>query len=174
MTARIPPGEPGGTTWRAERCDAVLRFATRSALPDGGFGWLDATGDVDPSHDLELWINARMTYVFSLASVLEDRVHPLAEHGVCSMQELFADQRHGGWYRSVRSFSSACITIFSSCGGMPLRRVLGGAISARRAMSRSNRISRSSELRTRLCTQVIATSRVPRVTFSTRCRVVEG
>ena len=110
MTARIPPGEPGGTTWRAEQCDAVLRFAARSALPDGGFGWLDATGDVDPSRDLELWINARMTYVFSLASVLEDRVHPLAEHGVCSMQELFADQRHGGWYRSVRSDGSPAET----------------------------------------------------------------
>jgi sulfoquinovose isomerase len=102
MTVRIPPAAPGGRTWRAEQCDAVLRFAARSALPDGGFGWLDAVGDVDPSRELELWINARMTYVFSLASLLEGRVHPLADHGVRSLHELFADRVHGGWHRSVR------------------------------------------------------------------------
>jgi mannose/cellobiose epimerase-like protein (N-acyl-D-glucosamine 2-epimerase family) len=103
MTPAIPPAAPGGRAWRAEQRDAVLRFAARSALPDGGFGWLDAAGDIDPTRDLELWLNARMTYVFSLASLLDGSVHPLAEHGVRTLHALFADPRYGGWYRSVRS-----------------------------------------------------------------------
>ncbi|UPK73520.1 AGE family epimerase/isomerase [Nocardioidaceae bacterium SCSIO 66511] len=92
---------PGSKPWRKEQLDAVLRFAEQSALPDGGFGWLDASGAVDPSRELELWINARMTYVFSLASLLDERTHPLALHGVRAITELFADKEHGGWYESV-------------------------------------------------------------------------
>ena len=102
MTPAIAPAAPGGRAWRTEQCDAVLRFAARSALPGGGFGWLDANGDIDSSRDLELWINARMTYVFSLESLLDGSLHPLAEQGVRALRTLFADPRHGGWYRSVR------------------------------------------------------------------------
>ena len=97
-----PDTAPGGPIWRRRQRDAVLRFAAGSALPEGGFGWLDESGGIDPSHDLELWINARMTYVFSIASLLEDRVHPLAEHGVRALSGPFVDPEHGGWYRSVR------------------------------------------------------------------------
>jgi sulfoquinovose isomerase len=103
MTPTTPPDPaPGGQAWRRRQCEAVLRFAAGSALPDGGFGWLDGSGQIDPSHDLELWINARMTYVFSIASLLDGRPHPLAEHGVRALRGLFEDPDDGGWYRSVR------------------------------------------------------------------------
>jgi sulfoquinovose isomerase len=94
---------PGGPAWRREQCAATLRFAEAAALSDGGFGWLDGAGRVDPSRDLELWVNARMTYVFSIASLLEGHVHPLAEHGVRALDRLFADPDHGGWYQKVRA-----------------------------------------------------------------------
>ena len=103
MTPAIAPAAPGGRAWRTEQREAVLRFAARSALPGGGFGWLDANGDIDASRDLELWINARMTYVFSLGSLLDESLHPLAEQGVRALRTLFADPQNGGWYRSVRS-----------------------------------------------------------------------
>jgi sulfoquinovose isomerase len=99
---KIPDTAPGGATWRRRQCEAVLRFAAGSARPDGGFGWLDGSGRIDPTQPLDLWINARMTYVFSIASLLDGTVHPLAEHGVRALDELFADPDHGGWYRSVR------------------------------------------------------------------------
>jgi sulfoquinovose isomerase len=102
MTPTTPSSGPGGPAWRAEQRDTVLRFAARSALTDGGFGWLAADGEIDTSRDLQLWINARMTYVFAIASLLDGQVHPLAEHGVRTLRGLFADTQHGGWFRSVR------------------------------------------------------------------------
>jgi sulfoquinovose isomerase len=94
---------PGALAWRRDQCAATLRFAEAAALPGGGFGWLDGAGRVDTSRDLALWINARMTYVFSIASLLQGRVHLLAEHGVRGLDRLFADHEHGGWYQSVRA-----------------------------------------------------------------------
>lgn len=101
MTTTTSGPTPGDQTWRSEQLRTVLRFAEASALPDGGFGWLTADGKLDPDRDLELWINARMTYVFSIASLLDGRTHPLAEHGVRALRELFADTDDGGWYQSV-------------------------------------------------------------------------
>lgn len=94
---------PGDKSWRDQQLQTVLRFAERSALPDGGFGWLGPDGDPDADHDLELWVNARMTYVFSLASLLDGSTHPLATHGVRALRELFADPEHGGWFQSLTS-----------------------------------------------------------------------
>jgi sulfoquinovose isomerase len=102
MTATTQDMTPGGPAWRRHQAAAVLEFAARSALSDGGFGWLDGSGRVDESRDLELWINARMTYVFSIASLLDGATHPLADHGVRALDGLFADPDHGGWYKSVR------------------------------------------------------------------------
>jgi sulfoquinovose isomerase len=107
MTSDLAPGSPA---WRQQQCADVLRFAAGSALPAGGFGWLDGSGRIDTTRDLELWINARMTYVFSIASVLDGGVHPLAEHGVRALNDVFADQVHGGWYKSVRSDGSPVLT----------------------------------------------------------------
>lgn len=92
---------PGGPAWRRSQREAVLRFAAGAALPTG-FGWLDEAGRIDESRDLELWINARMTYVFAIASLLDGRVHPLAEHGVRALTDGFADPDHGGWYQAIR------------------------------------------------------------------------
>ena len=97
MSATVPGSKP----WRDNQLRTVLEFAERSALPDGGFGWLNGDGSVDETRDLELWLNARMTYVFSLASLLDGRTHPLAAHGVRALTELFADKEHGGWFEAI-------------------------------------------------------------------------
>jgi sulfoquinovose isomerase len=106
-TSDMTPGTPA---WRRRQCADVIGFAGGATLPSGGFGWLDGSGRVDPGRDLELWINARMTYVFSIASLLDGQVHPLAAHGVRALDELFADQAHGGWYKSVRPDGSPVLT----------------------------------------------------------------
>lgn len=93
---------PGSPAWRhAARAD-LLTFARRSARPEGGFAWLDERGDPDPEKGLELWINARMTYVFALAHLggIADAL-PLAEHGVAALTTMFHDDEYGGWFDEV-------------------------------------------------------------------------
>jgi sulfoquinovose isomerase len=91
----------GGPGWRRSRVDDLLDFARRSRVPEG-FAWLDEEGRPVPARGLQLWINTRMTYVFSLSSM---RGWPadgaLAEHGVETLLTRFRDAEHGGWFHSL-------------------------------------------------------------------------
>ena len=64
--------------------------------------WLGQDGRPQPGRGIELWINARMTYVFALNALLGEGADlPLAEHGVRSLTALLADPVHGGWFDEV-------------------------------------------------------------------------
>ncbi|KQY59308.1 hypothetical protein ASD11_06960 [Aeromicrobium sp. Root495] len=90
---------PGGASWRETRRRELLTFARRSVRPEGGFVWLDASGRPEPGKGLELWINARMTYVFALSALLgESDDLRLADHGVRTLRTLLHDDDHGGWF----------------------------------------------------------------------------
>ena len=93
---------PGSPAWRhAARAD-LLAFARRSERAAGGFVWLDDTGAPDPDRGLELWINARMTYVFALAHLAgSDDAGRLAAHGVAGLSSIFHDDELGGWFDEV-------------------------------------------------------------------------
>lgn len=58
--------QPGSTEWRMAEAARLIAFARGSALPQGGFGWLDANGVVDPPQPRALCNDARMTHVFAL------------------------------------------------------------------------------------------------------------
>ncbi|NRQ48800.1 AGE family epimerase/isomerase [Aeromicrobium stalagmiti] len=93
---------PGSATWRHSARADLLAFARRSERSDGGFIWLDDSGNPDPDKHLELWINARMTYVFALAHLAgASDVLRLVEHGVTALSTLFHDDVNGGWYDEV-------------------------------------------------------------------------
>lgn len=98
MTAE---GTPGGSEWRLAQAAGLLAFAAGSAV-ERGFGWLGPDGEIDESEELQLWISARMTYVFSMA---HQAGHPdtlgLAEHGVRTLSSTFHDQDLGGWFHRV-------------------------------------------------------------------------
>ena len=69
-----------------------------------GFGWLDDSGRDDPSHGLDLWINARMVYVFSIASLIDPSdaaAADLAAHGVEALRTALHDDEHGGWFTAL-------------------------------------------------------------------------
>ncbi len=91
----------GSTSWRRAEAERLLRFAAGAAV-EGGFGWLDDDGALLTADRRELWINARMTYVFSEA---QRRGLPgaddLARHGVRALLTGFRDPLHGGWFRVV-------------------------------------------------------------------------
>lgn len=79
----------------------LLRFAARSETPLG-FGTIGKDGRVDPNAPLELWINCRMTYVFSLATMMAlPGAQALAAHGVRGLTKYFHDDRYGGWYSAI-------------------------------------------------------------------------
>ncbi len=93
--------EPGSAKWRDEQRGKVLAFARRSKRGAGGFGWLDDDGSLDTEANLQLWINARMTYVFALAHLAgEPDTLELAEHGVRALK-MFHDAEHGGWFAEI-------------------------------------------------------------------------
>ena len=98
---------PGTAAWRADRVGALLDFARGSVRERGGFGWLDDAGHVDAARPLELWINARMTYVFAQAHAAGwDGAGDVAEHGVRALDTLFRDREHGGWFAEVAADGS--------------------------------------------------------------------
>jgi sulfoquinovose isomerase len=83
--------------WLAAESARLLAFA-RGSRVDGGFGWLDAGGELEPGRQLQLWITARMTHVFALGDLLgQPGSGPLADHGLRALGERFADPEHGGW-----------------------------------------------------------------------------
>ncbi|MGA8988636.1 AGE family epimerase/isomerase [Aeromicrobium sp.] len=98
----MSPNEPGSAAWREAARTALLTFARRSRRDAGGFVWLDDAGEPDPDKALELWINARMTYVFSLAHLAgEPAALPYATHGVLALSTLFHDDVNRGWFDAV-------------------------------------------------------------------------
>lgn len=80
---------------------ALGAFGAASAT-EFGFGWLDSDGDIDLSHDLELWINCRMTHCFSLLAMegFPQFAH-LADHGVTALSTHFRDAEHGGFFAKI-------------------------------------------------------------------------
>ncbi len=99
--------DPGSEQWRDEQRRAILAFAQRSRLENGGFGWLDNDGGLDPDANLQLWITARMTYVFALAHLAgEDGALELAEHGVRALATMFHDDVNGGWHAEIDAAGS--------------------------------------------------------------------
>lgn len=119
------PDVPGSVSWRHAQLSGLMGFARRSRV-ERGFGWLDADGQLLSAEGLHLWINARMTYVFSLASLTGDAdALDLAEHGVRTLLTTFADVDHDGWYNRVaadggvlddtKSCYAHCFVLLAAC-----------------------------------------------------------
>ena len=89
-------------TWRMAQVQELLDFALQAVCPEGGFGWLDLTGNVDRSRNRPLYITCRMTHVAAIGTVLG---HPgcaaALDHGVTALTGLFHDDTYGGWYTAV-------------------------------------------------------------------------
>ena len=62
-------GAPEHNRWLAGETHALLRFARAARLP-AGFGWIGEDGRIDASHPVELWITGRMTFAFSLGTLM--------------------------------------------------------------------------------------------------------
>jgi mannose/cellobiose epimerase-like protein (N-acyl-D-glucosamine 2-epimerase family) len=94
--------EPGTAEWRRAEASRLISFGRAAALPDGGFGWLDVNGGIDPAQPRPLYINARMTHVFALAHLAGVvGADALAIFGLDALVGRYADREHGGFFASL-------------------------------------------------------------------------
>ncbi|QCW50508.1 AGE family epimerase/isomerase [Nocardioides dongxiaopingii] len=93
---------PGSDPWLAAELARLLRFGVGARHRDGGFGWLDDDGVLDPDRPRALWITARMTHVHALATLLDvPGAAALADHGLAALAGVFHDDAHGGWWAGL-------------------------------------------------------------------------
>jgi mannose/cellobiose epimerase-like protein (N-acyl-D-glucosamine 2-epimerase family) len=94
--------EPGSEAWRHAEAARLIDFGRGAVLPGGGFGWLDDHGRIDVTQACPLYLNARMTYVFSLAHLQgEPGAKSLAASGLRALADRYADRENGGWFSSI-------------------------------------------------------------------------
>ena len=94
--------EPGTAEWRRTEASRLIEFGRAAALPDGGFGWLDVHGGIDPAQPCPLYVNLRMTYVFALAHLAGvPGADSLAASGLQALARRYADDQNGGWFSGI-------------------------------------------------------------------------
>ncbi|GAB95169.1 mannose/cellobiose epimerase-like protein (N-acyl-D-glucosamine 2-epimerase family) [Kineosphaera limosa] len=90
---------PPHLAWLDDNIRRLLSFAVGSALPGGGFAWLDADGTPLPDRTPQLFLTARMAHVSALGVALGiPGCRPLLDHAIASLQGLFTDDAHGGFF----------------------------------------------------------------------------
>ena len=96
------PESPQHQAWLGAERDRLWRFGVAAVLPEGGFGWLDDDGRVDPSRPVEAWVSCRMTHVAALELLAgrEDAAAVL-DHGVRALEATLIDRERDGWYAAV-------------------------------------------------------------------------
>jgi len=93
---------PSHTAWLEAESLRLLDFGRSAAVPDGGFGWLDARGKITPGEPQYLYVVGRMTHVYALGTLLGvPGADALADHGLTALSDRFADPEYGGWFTSL-------------------------------------------------------------------------
>ncbi|GII97942.1 mannose/cellobiose epimerase-like protein (N-acyl-D-glucosamine 2-epimerase family) [Sediminihabitans luteus] len=88
-----------GPAWRSTQVRGLLEFGAGSLLPDGGAGWLDDDGGLDPAQPVHTWITSRMAHTFALGALLGvDGSTDRAARALAGLTGVLHDDAHGGWY----------------------------------------------------------------------------
>lgn len=95
-------------TWLNSELQSLLAFGREFPAPDGGSGWLDASGHRDPQQPVFTWVTARMLHIYGLGSLLGvPGSRPLAQAALAGLTGALRDQVHGGWVQSRNSDGTA-------------------------------------------------------------------
>ncbi len=74
-----------------------------AAKAETGFGYFTADGGLDVSKPVDLAITARMTYVYSLGTLMGiPGSRRFCDHGVKCLTKYFKDPEFGGWYSAIK------------------------------------------------------------------------
>ena len=89
---------------------ALCDFAALSRV-EAGFGYLGEAGEILENFGAQLWINCRMTHMFSLFHMAG--INPgtpqapssadLAQHGLDALSKYFQDSKNGGWFSYIET-----------------------------------------------------------------------
>jgi mannose/cellobiose epimerase-like protein (N-acyl-D-glucosamine 2-epimerase family) len=93
---------PSHASWLEAESLRLLEFGRAAAIPDGGFGWLDAKGKITAGEPQYLYVTGRMTHVYAMGTLLGvPGAIELADHGLTALRDHFADPDFGGWFTSL-------------------------------------------------------------------------
>lgn len=97
---RYTLGTEANRIFMASETYELLKFGKGFPAPDGGSGWLNADGTLDPSHGVETWITSRMAHVYSIGAMLGyPGAGELADAALKGLTGILHDDEHGGWYQ---------------------------------------------------------------------------
>ncbi|MEE8737568.1 MAG: AGE family epimerase/isomerase [Bifidobacterium sp.] len=100
-------GTQANRIFMASETYELLNFGRHFPAPQGGSGWLDDNGGIDPSQGIQTWITGRMTHVYSIASLLGyPGADALADAGLRGLTGILHDDANGGWYPFVNEDGS--------------------------------------------------------------------
>ena len=95
-------GTDANTALLARETSELLAFGRNFPAPNGGSGWLDATGQLDPSHGVETWITSRMAHVYSLGHLYGvPGCEELVDKALAGLTGPLHDDKNGGWHPGV-------------------------------------------------------------------------
>ena len=99
---RYTLGTEANRIFMASETYELLKFGKGFPAPNGGSGWLNADGTLDPSHGVETWITSRMAHVYSIGAMLGYLgAGELADAALKGLTGILHDDEHGGWYPQV-------------------------------------------------------------------------
>lgn len=84
---------------------ALCEFGAKSKV-SAGFGYLGSDGEILSEYGAQLWINCRMTHMFSLfalAGIEREMSRELATHGIRVITKYFCDHDNGGWFSYIET-----------------------------------------------------------------------
>lgn len=103
MNPKYELGSVANRLFMANETYELLDFGKGFAMPQGGSGWLDDNGRIDPSHGIATWITCRMVHVYSIASMLGwSGAEQLVDAGLKGLTGILHDDVNGGWYPEIK------------------------------------------------------------------------
>ncbi|PJM79629.1 AGE family epimerase/isomerase [Bifidobacterium scaligerum] len=100
-------GTEANRIFMASETYELLKFGTGFPAPNGGSGWLNGDGSLDPSQGVQTWITCRMAHVYSIGALLGyPGAGELVDKALKGLTGILHDDEHGGWYPQVNEDGS--------------------------------------------------------------------
>lgn len=88
--------------WLSNEMQALLAHG-QAAYAKTGFGFFDEAGQLDTSRPVDLVITARMTYAYSIGTLLGiPGCRRYCDHGIWALSHCFKDHEYGGWFDGIK------------------------------------------------------------------------
>ncbi|MFZ1382931.1 MAG: AGE family epimerase/isomerase [Scrofimicrobium sp.] len=87
--------------WLSRQMQALLEHGKAAVAPTG-YGYFKSDGSLDTERPVDLAITARMTFAYSLGTLLGiPGCRRYCDHGIRSLQTYFKDRDKGGWFTAI-------------------------------------------------------------------------